>query len=95
MKTKGKDIPYFRYFKPPLYLFFTLFGAASIQKSAKIGEKTSQKAILVGLLYENWPKSAKRGFYSNAAYNSGNTVDICSKSKASIPRLNFMTVLII
>ena len=31
--SKGdlKKIPYFRYYKPPLYLFFSPFGAASIQ----------------------------------------------------------------
>ena len=60
------NMPYFRYYKPPLHLFFSPFGAASIQGFVHF-------PIFSTVKLHFGAASIQGGFYSRGAYNSENT----------------------
>merc|ERR1712051_1114093 len=57
------QVPYFRYYKTPLYLFLRLFGHSSRPRTLFF---LASLELLVRLLF-------KGVLYSRASYNSGNT----------------------
>ena len=64
ISTLQKYVPYFRYYKTPLYLFLRPFGHSSRPKTRFF---LVSLELLVRLLF-------KGVLYSRASYNSGNTV---------------------